>query len=126
MIKGLRLALLVAGLALVAGSALTALNVVGASRAGSSTTAVSVLQLAPTECAGMPLNRVRVWGAPGSSGGNQLILGTPASDTITGGGGRDCIVGGAGNDTLNGGGGQDVCIGGLGNDVFANCESTYP
>ena len=78
-------------------------------------------------------------------GGNALILGSSASETLSGGGGDDCIVAGAGSDTLNGQGGNDVLIsgpgfidflnGGGGNDTcygagFLNwptsCETYYP
>jgi len=124
MIRRLPLLLVIGALMLVVGSAFTALNVVGSSRAGQSTTAVTAVQLAPPECAGMPLTRIRVGGG-GGGGGNQLILGTPGNDVIGGGGGRDCILGGAGNDRINGGGGSDVCLGGPGNDVFVSCETQY-
>lgn len=125
MIRRLPLLLVIGVLMLVVGSAFTTLNIVGSSRAGESASAVNVLQLAPPECAGLPLDRVRVIGGGGGGGGSQLILGTPANDNISGGGGRDCILGGGGNDRINGGGGTDVCIGGPGNDVFSNCETVY-
>ncbi len=126
MIRRLPLLLVIGVLMLVVGSALTTLNIVGSSRAGGSANAVNVLQLAPPECAGLPLDRMRViGGGGGGGGGSQLILGTPANDNVSGGGGRDCILGGGGNDRINGGGGTDVCIGGPGNEVFSNCETVY-
>ena len=125
MIRRLRFLVLVVGFVLVVGSAFTAVNVVASSRAGESANTVTVLQLAPPECAGLPLDRIRVIGSGGSGGGNQLVLGTSGNDNILGGGGEDCILGGGGNDRINGGGGTDVCIGGPGTDTFTNCETVY-
>jgi Ca2+-binding RTX toxin-like protein len=100
--------------------------VVSASRAGSSNSAVTVMSLAPPECAALPLDRVRIAANGGNVGGNQLLIGGPGNDNLIGGGGWDCIVGGAGNDSINAGGGNDVCIGGAGTDTFQNCETSYP
>jgi hypothetical protein len=126
-------------------SAAAASNTVPPSRAGEAAEPVTLAQLTPPQCAGMPLNRLQV-GPGGGGGGNALILGTPAGGTLSGGGAADCIVGGANNNSLQGQGGNDVLIGGPvflvilngggGNDVcyrgmalFAiptSCETYYP
>lgn len=94
-------------------------NTVPPTRAGQTDTALLVSQLAPPECAGMGLTVLQV-GSGGSGGGNALILGTSAGETLNGGGGNDCIIGGDGIDTLNGQGGNDVLIGGPGLINFLN------
>jgi len=94
------------------GSAAAAANVVPPSRAGESTHARTLAQLAPPECAGITLTRLQIGPGGGGGGGNALILGSGAGGTLSGGGGRDCIVGGANNGTLEGQGGNDVLIGG--------------
>jgi Ca2+-binding RTX toxin-like protein len=48
--------------------------------------------------------------------GDDVILGTNASQPINGGGGNDTICGGGGNDAIDGGAGNDVIDGGSGND----------
>jgi hypothetical protein len=48
--------------------------------------------------------------------GNDVILGTPAGETINGHGGADHICGGGGPDLLRGGEGRDQLLGGGGND----------
>ena len=108
--------------------ALTAANVVPASKADLETRPVAATELAPAACASLPLTTV-AFGSGG--GGNDLVLGTAAGETLTGNGGTDCVVGGAGNDTLWGNSGSgDVCIGGDGNDTFgffgflSGCETT--
>lgn len=111
---------------LVAGFALTATNVVPATRAGSSIPgAPTANQLKPSACAALNLTIVRV-GSGTITGTNaaELILGSSGADTMRGGAGTDCLVGGAGNDSLRGDGGTDVCIGGPGVDTFVNsCET---
>lgn len=106
------LASLAALLLLSIATAAAAANTVPPTRIGRTDTAVSLAQLAPPECAGMLLTVLRVGGGPG--GGNALVLGSAAGQTLSGGGGDDCIVGGAGGDTLRGQGGNDVLIGGGG------------
>ncbi|MFK7817526.1 MAG: calcium-binding protein, partial [Planctomycetaceae bacterium] len=49
-------------------------------------------------------------------GGNDLIFGGSAGDTIRGGGGKDTISGGAGADSIGGGNKRDAISGGLGLD----------
>jgi Ca2+-binding RTX toxin-like protein len=98
---------------------LSAANTIPATKAGSVSSAINANALKPTECAGISLTRVVVI-ANGDvpSNQNELILGTPASETINGGGGADCILGGAGDDNLQGGNGKDVLMGGPGNDAI--------
>ena len=88
-------------------------NTVPPTLAGQTDTPLLLSQLAPPECAGMGLTVLRV-GSGGSGGGNALVIGTSASETLTGGGGNDCIIAGSGVDTLNGQGGDDVLIAGPG------------
>ncbi len=121
------LALLAVTLVVLAlGVAVTATNVVPASRADApSAGAPTANQLKPADCAALNLTVVRV--ASGTfSGSNaaELILGGPGVDRLRGRGGSDCILGGPGNDSLGGNRGIDVCIGGPGVDTFlASCET---
>jgi Ca2+-binding RTX toxin-like protein len=111
---------------LLMGVALTATNVVPATRAGSSDLgAPTANQLKPSACAALSLTTVRVGsGTITGTGAAELILGSSGVDTMRGQGGSDCILGGAGNDSLRGDGGTDVCIGGPGTDTFhATCET---
>lgn len=103
---------------LVALTASAASNTVPPTLLGTTQVLLSIAQLAPPQCAGMPLTSI-VYGGSGG-GGNDLILGTPASETLNGGGGHDCIVGGGGNDYLRGQAGNDVLIGGPGNFEILN------
>lgn len=113
-----------AGAALLAAlSASAAANTVPPTRIGQNTVALSIMQLAPPECAHMSLTAIVYSGSGG--GGNDLVLGTAASETLNGNGGNDCIVGGGGSDTLNGGGGDDVLIGGPGFWVVLNGGGGY-
>ena len=107
--------------------AVTATNVVAASKRRGGTETVSPTQLAPPECAGMVLTAVVVGNGGGVSGQPTLIVGTPGNDNnLNGGNGNDCILGGAGNDNLKGNNGTDVCIGGPGTDTaHASCEIRY-
>lgn len=50
--------------------------------------------------------------------GNDSIIGSAVSNTLSGGAGNDVIDGGAGNDTLLGGDGDDSLTGGAGNDTL--------
>ena len=94
-------------------------NTVPPTLAGQTDTALVMSQLAPSECAGMGLTVLRIGGG-GSGGGNALIIGTSASETLTGGGGDDCIIAGSGSDILNGQGGDDVLIAGPGGTDVLN------
>lgn len=51
--------------------------------------------------------------------GPDLIYGNGGNDSINGGIGNDCIVAGSGNDALSGGIGDDVIYGGAGNDSIS-------
>lgn len=51
-------------------------------------------------------------------GGNDVLTGQSANDTISGGGGDDLLFGGSGNDTLNGDAGNDQLAGGSGDDTL--------
>ncbi len=119
--------------------ALAATNTVPGTRLGQNNQPITANDLKPPECAGLNLSTVTTSG----TGGNDLLLGTNADDTLNGGSGDDCIVGGGGNDTLNGGPGNDILIGGAGNDdlnggggkdtcyggsgtnTFKNCNTIY-
>jgi Ca2+-binding RTX toxin-like protein len=106
------------------GSSLAAGNAVPASRAGLSISAINANALKPAACASLNLTGIVVGSSSFSgSGGNDLILGGSAADTIRGGGGIDCILGGGGDDNITGNNGS-VCIGGPGNDTFKNCTTT--
>ena len=63
----------------------------------------------------------------------DLLIGTDAADSISGGGGdslifggggNDMLTGGAGNDRLDGGLGSDTALGGVGNDTYVVDIST--
>jgi Ca2+-binding RTX toxin-like protein len=107
------------------GIALTATNVVPASRAGSTNAgAPTANQLKPPQCAALDLSNVVVGsGTVVGTGAGDLIIGSPGPDTLRGKGVSDCILGGAGDDFLKGEGGNDVCIGGPGLDTFAACRT---
>jgi Ca2+-binding RTX toxin-like protein len=116
-------ALVVAG-AWPTDEALTAGNVVGSARLGSSARAISVDDKKPAACSGITLTNLVIGG--NGSNAPDLVLGSAGPDTLAGKVGNDCIVGGAGDDTINGGPGTDVCIGGPGTDTFSNCETAIP
>ncbi|MEM6932107.1 MAG: Ig-like domain-containing protein [Pseudomonadota bacterium] len=52
------------------------------------------------------------------------VIGTEASETLTGGGGAERVEGLAGNDRLNGSGGDDLHLGGDGNDTLVGNSGT--
>jgi Ca2+-binding RTX toxin-like protein len=121
-----RVGLVAAALVLSFGIAITATNVIPASRAGSTISGPPTAnQLKPAACAALNLATIVVGGgAVNGTGGADLMIGSPGNDTMAGRGGADCILGGAGNDSLRGDGGTDVCIGGPGTDTFhATCET---
>ena len=105
-------------------SAAAAANTVPPSHLGRSEHPSSVMDFAPPECSYMTLTGIQV-GPGGSGGGGKLVLGTSASETLSGGGQDDCIVGGDGSDTLRGQGGNDVLIGGVGLLVILNGGGGY-
>lgn len=124
-------ALTLGGLAI----AFTAANSVQQSNAGTWSTATGANELKPAAC-NWTLTTV-VSGNAGTAG-NDLILGSGAGETITGGGGQDCILAGAGNDTITGNSHKsgstpvfagDYCDGGAGVDTvttFKAGPTTYP
>lgn len=100
--------------------ALTAANVVPASRADLETRPVGVMELAPAACGGLALTNVIV-GTNGTNA-NNLLLGDDDDNSMEGRNGNDCILGGGGDDAIDGGAGFDVCIGGAGTNTFSRCE----
>ncbi len=100
-------------------SAFSASNTVTPSLLGSRTAIINANALKPPECAGLNLTRLVILArGDAPSAQNELIIGTPSSETISGAGGTDCILGGGGNDTLRGGAGIDILMGGPGNDAL--------
>lgn len=104
-------------------------NDVLADRIGIVRLTVTPVDLAPPECAHLPLTAVVVPGAPGTRGAKiqgtrdaDLILGTPGDDRLVGHAGDDCLVGGPGVDELDGGQGSDVCLTDDG-DTPKHCEA---
>ena len=121
--RALRFAAAGAAAGLVLISALAATNTVSASKAGRSSSAISVDDKKPKpDCNGIAVTNLVTGGGDGGNAAD-LLLGTAAANTMTGKTGNDCIVGGAGNDNLTGAGGTDVCIGGPGTDTFTTCET---
>jgi len=51
-------------------------------------------------------------------GGDDLLIGNTACNTLTGRGGNDTLMGGDGDDTLDGGSGADTMTGGDGDDTY--------
>ena len=134
MMRPARMLLLVFAFVAVTTVALTATSTVPASRAGSTTAAVTANTLKPSQCAALTLGGTKTgsgtitvvlttaWLILGSAG-VDTVTGGNLADCILGGGGNDSIGGGGGNDWINGGAGTDVCIGGAGTDTFLNCET---
>ena len=69
----------------------------------------------------LPVSRMLLGGGGGQPAG-QLIRGTNATDTLTGGAGDDTIEGLGGNDLLFGGAGADQHFGGTGNDTVSYAQ----
>lgn len=53
----------------------------------------------------------------GGGGGNDVVQGAAAADSLSGDAGNDVLAGGGGNDYLSGGDGNDRLEAGLGNDI---------
>ncbi len=111
-----------------ASSVHAAIIMVGPSGLIDTAIAATALQVAPPECAGLPLTNI-ILGTKDAGNVSSLILGTAGNDNLEGGGGDDCLVGGAGSDTINGNKaqgqgqgykGKDVCIGSP-SSTFINC-----
>jgi Ca2+-binding RTX toxin-like protein len=97
--------------------------VVPSSNVGTRSTSVTANSIKPDACIGFNLsNIVSGAGIVTGTAGNDLILGSPDTDTIDGLGGDDCILGGGGDDVIDGNSGTDICLGGPGLDTFINCE----
>ena len=126
-------AALLAGLcfAVAARGGFTGANAVPPTGAGMATAPITADLLKPTLCAGISLQALVIGGGVvAGTSANELILGGPGNDTLSGepsvtgvSAGNDCIVGGSGVDTIHGDstlavlvGGNDVLIGGPGND----------
>jgi hypothetical protein len=106
-------------------SALAARVVVPPTKLDHITRSVRANDLKPTNCTGIDLRRVVAGsGTVRGSRDNDLVLASPASDSVDGQEGDDCLVAGGGNDVLTGGPGSDVCLGGPGSDAFSSCETT--
>lgn len=111
-------------IALFAGTASTAANMVPVSNADNPTRQITAADMAPDECHGLLVNIVVVGtGVVAGTPDNDWIIGNNVADTISGLTGDDCIEGNDADDVIDGGPGNDVCIGGPGNDTFLNCES---
>jgi alpha-tubulin suppressor-like RCC1 family protein len=109
---------------LVAGT--STFSVTATDSSGNDTTVTSTYTVAPRRvCDGRTVTvNLNLGQAP--TGGDDVILGTPTTETINGRGGNDRICAGGGNDTVNGGpgndrifgqGGRDRLTGSTGNDV---------
>jgi hypothetical protein len=114
-------------------TAVAAANSVASSRLSDQSLPIDINSLKPSECASINLTSIVIGsGTINGTNANELILGSPLADTITGKAGSDCILGGGGNDNIDGGGGggagsgYDICIGGPGSDIFSKCEEEYP
>ena len=113
----------------------TASNTVPVTHAGKSTQAASLLQLLPSQCAGVsPTKLITTTSGTASVTGTsatELILGPDHNGTVVfnAGGGGDCIVAGGGANTtnqINGGGGNAICIGApAAHNSFTNCYKQY-
>lgn len=98
----------------------TASTSVPASRAGASTFALQVSQLAPASCGSLTLTSLVMGsGTFSNSLSSALIIGSANRDVITDSGQGDCIVGGAGNDKVTGTA-TDICIIGPSNGTQYN------
>ncbi len=123
----LRIIIAILGILIMLGAvnAFAANNSVPTSYIKEQNTALNINNKKPAQCT-MILTAIVVctggncFGAVGNI--NELILGTPNSDTIKGNGGSDCILGGDGIDDIQGNAGGDVCFGGPGIDTFKKCE----
>ena len=54
-----------------------------------------------------------------AASGNNIIVGSSAVETLTGGTGNDLLFGSGANDTLTGGDGNDLLVGGAGTDAMS-------
>ena len=105
------------------GTVSTAGNSVPISVASLSNHAVRPAQVAPTQCSGLPLEKMLLGGRTiRGKGSNDLLIADGQSLIVSGRKGSDCLIAAADYaGVLNGGKDSDVCIGGV-NTVFENCE----
>ncbi len=96
-------------------------------------------QMKPDVCGGIHLTNIVVASGNSAVGtdANDLVLGTAASDALSGRGGDDCILAGAaglgnllcgqeGDDVLVGRPGTlDLCLGGPGSDLMYDCDLSF-
>jgi hypothetical protein len=123
-VRPTRAGMLAFALVLLVGFAVTATNVVPATRAGSSSVGPATAnQLKPDACSSLTLTGIRVGsGTFSDSNAAHLVLGSAGVDSIRGQGGSDCILGGSG--TLRCARRRtDVCIGGPGGHVPRHRET---
>ena len=104
----------------------TASTNVPTSRAGTSSQARLIMQLAPAGCSSLSLTvLVQGSGTFSNSQSNALVLGTAGSNRITDTGTGNCIVGGAGTDSTTGTA-SDICITGPTLNVANPCPVAAP
>lgn len=85
---------------------------------GQSATTSLPVTATPPLCQGLPATIIGTGGNIDGTHGDDVIVGTSASERIDGGNGNDIICGGGGDDTLIGSHGNDTLTGGAGNDVI--------
>jgi Ca2+-binding RTX toxin-like protein len=108
--------------------AFTASVNVPASAVAQATHALTINEIAPSQCAGITLTNIVIGsGTVNGTAANDLIIGSSGSDTLKGNGGADCMVGGSHGgtrDTFQGGPANDVCIGdGTRTDSYTSCKT---
>jgi hypothetical protein len=104
----------------------TASTNVPTSRAGTSTQARLIMQLAPAGCSSLSLTvLVQGSGTFSNSQSHALVLGSAGSNTITDTGTGNCIVGGGGTDTTTGTA-TDICITGPTLNISNPCPVAAP
>ena len=104
----------------------TASTNVPTSRAGTSTQARLIMQLAPAGCSSLSLIAlVQGSGNFSNNQSNALVLGTAVSNTITDTGTGNCIVAGGGTDSTTGSS-TDICITGPTLNIANPCPVAAP
>lgn len=130
--------------AAVTTTGLTASNTVPVTGASDQRIAISISPLTPPQCSAIDFDSTNIVTNDlifGGTNKNDLIIGGPigqllsggngddcidgggGNDLITGGNGRDILLGGPGDDIITGGNGNDTCYGGPGTDIFLECET---
>jgi Ca2+-binding RTX toxin-like protein len=108
--------------------AIAANNIVPVTYLTDQSSVMTANDLKPAACSAIDLTDIFYCptggGACNATDDSELVIGSPANDSIQGGKGDDCIVGGGGNDNIRGEQNTDVCIGGPGTDSFhPSCET---